>query len=175
MKQITTAFILLFFSGIISVEAQVGRILSAVRLTDLNNQSSVIPYLGKKVFTLLYIDPDVYGETNALSKALKKKRFPKEKYGVVGVVNATDTWIPMSAIQSRLRQQMGVRYGSMILFDKDRTLSRSWALGKCNDVAVILVVGKDSKVKYQKAVRTQEECKILIPSVLKVIEQEIKE
>lgn len=173
MKKQIVALILLWITGLIVVQAQVGRVLSSVKLMDVNNHSSVIPYLGKKVFTLLYIDPDVYDLNDPLSKALKAKRFSKEKYGAVGVVNATDTWIPMSAIQGRLRQKMGSRSGSVILFDKDKTLSKTWALGKCNDAAVIMVVGKDSKVKYQKTIKTQEECKAVAASVLKIIEQEI--
>lgn len=173
-KQIAIAVALLWLAGIISTQAQVGRILSAVKLTDLKNQASAIPYLGKKVFTLLYIDPDVYNVNDPLSKALRNKRFSKEKCGAVGVVNATDTWIPMSVIQSRLRQKMKGRFGTVILFDKDKTLSKSWALGKSNDAIVILVIGKDSKVKYQKAIKTEEECKALIPAVLKVIEQELR-
>ena len=59
---------------------------------------------------------------------------------------------------------------STILADEDYTMPNKWGFGNCDDVSVVLVVGKDKRVKYYKKgpVRGAE-----IKKVIKICEDEI--
>jgi hypothetical protein len=156
-----------------TVNAQVGTQVSNVKLMDVNDAVKGIPYLGTKVFTLFYIDPDLQDVTDPLSDALYAEKFPKEKYGAIGVVNCKDTWIPNSAILLKARQKQEKFPESLILLDRKYFLSNAWGFGDCDDIAMIIVVGKDSKIKYSKAVKSQDECRDIIPVVTKIIKVEL--
>jgi hypothetical protein len=159
---------------LLTTNAQVDKQVSNVQLVDVNNMGKSIPYLGNKVFTLFYVDPDVQDVTDLLSDALNAKKYPKEKYGAIGVVNCKDTWFPNSAILAKAKQKQNKFPESLILLDKNYILSNSWGLGKCDNIAMIIVVGKDSKVKYIKAIKSKDEGYNITPAVLKVIDSEIK-
>jgi predicted transcriptional regulator len=171
----TIISITFFLSALsLTIHAQVGKQVSNVQLGDVNNAAKNIPYLGNKVFTLFYVDPDVQDVTDPLSDALNAKKYPKEKYGAIGVVNCKDTWFPNSAILAKAKQKQNKFPESLILLDKNYTLTNSWGLGKCDNIAMIVVVGKDSKIKYIKAIKSKEEGHSIISDVLKVIDSEIK-
>jgi predicted transcriptional regulator len=157
-----------------ATQAQVGKSVTNVKLVDVNDVAKNIPYLGNKVFTLFYVDPDVQDVADPLSDALDAKKFPKDKFGAIGLVNCKDTWFPNSAILTKARQKQEKFPESLILLDKNYILRNSWGLGDCNDIAMVIVIGKDTKIKYAKAVKSQDESKDILPTVLKIIEEELK-
>ena len=63
--------------------------------------------------------------------------------------------------------------GSIILLDTKRVLAGAWGLGDCNGIGVVILIGKDAKIKFIKNVKTQEESKALIPTVIKIIEENL--
>ena len=157
-----------------ATQAQVGKSVSNVKLVDVNDVVKNIPYLGNKVFTLFYVDPDVQDVVDPLSDAIDAKNYPKGKFGAVGAANCKDTWFPNSTILYKARQKQEKFPKSLILLDKGYILRNTWGFGDCNDIAMVIIVGKDSKIKYAKAVKSQNECKGIINAVLKTIEEELK-
>jgi uncharacterized protein len=173
MKEIIAlSAILLFFS--FSINAQNRKNIQNVKLVDLNNVSKNIPYLGEKVLTLFYVDPDVQEITDPLADALDKKKYPIEKFGAIGVVNCMDSWVPNTIITTVMQLKQKQFPEASILFDRSYLLRNEWTFGKCDNLAMILVVGKDSKIKFIRAVKSQDECRDIISSIIKIIEDELK-
>lgn len=90
------------------------------------------------------------------------------------MVNCKDTWFPNSAILAKAKQKQNKFPESVILLDKDYVLSNTLGLGKCNDMAVILVIGKDAKIKFAKSIKTEAECRSISSTVIKIIEEELR-
>lgn len=57
----------------------IGQEISSIQLLDANDAPKAIPYVGTKVITLFYTDPDVKDINDPLSNAIKAKKYPKEK------------------------------------------------------------------------------------------------
>ncbi len=152
--------------------ASVGQALSNVEIRDSNNNPKWIPDVGKKVLTVFYVDPDAKDVTDPIADALKARKFPKDKYKGIGITNLKDTWKPNAIIRMVIRSKEK-KYNTKILTDVDRTLSKKWGLGDCDDVAVILVIGKDKKIKFIKKVGTASEAGSIASKVVKLVEDEI--
>jgi predicted transcriptional regulator len=151
----------------------VGKPVQSVILRDANDKSMAIPNIGKSVVVIFYTDPDEKDVNEPLSNAIKAKNYLKEKYTGVGIGNCADTWLPNSAIRIAARQKEKQYPGSVIMIDSDHILQKAWKLESCDDKGVIIVVGKDQKVKYISYVKNSEESTSIIPMVLKCIETEI--
>lgn len=152
-----------------------GKTLKNVELTDANDVPKVLPFYGQKVLTVFYTDPDVKDVNNPLSDAIKAKNFDKSKYQGIGVANCKDTWIPNSGIKMKARQKERDFPGSVILVDASYVLPNSWGMGNCDEMGVIVIVGKDKTVKYFKHIKTQDESKAIIPEVIACIEKAMSE
>lgn len=164
-----------FFLLINVLIAQPGNLAVKVILTDTDNMPQNIPYLGEKMLLLFYIDPDVSNINEPLFNALKDKNFSVLKFCTIGVVNCKDTWIPNTIIRTKSRQKQVLNPKSIILLDKNNSLARGWGLGNCDNRSVVIVVGKDSKIKFSQSIKSQEESKNSIPIVLKTIEDSINQ
>lgn len=177
MKNLSLLSLLMFFLAIGKVNAQqtasVGKTLTSIQLVDPNDNPKNIPYIGEKVIAIFYTDPDEKDVNDPLSDALKAKNFPKEKYAGLGIANCKESWIPDAAIRMKARQKEKQFPGSIILLDSKRALAQAWGLGDCNGVGVVIIIGKDAKLKYIKNVKTQEESKAITNAVIKTIQDEL--
>jgi uncharacterized protein len=171
-KAIVLSILLLCFN--FSINAQNRKTIQQIKLVDLNGIPRNIPYLGEKVLILFYVDPDVKEITDPISDALDEKKYPINKFGAVGVVNCKDSWVPNKLITTGTQLKQEKYPESSILLDKNYILSTTWSLGMCDNVAKIVIVGKDSEIKFVKAIKSQDECKDIIPLVIKIIEDEIE-
>lgn len=151
----------------------IGKTVQTVNITDANDKPKEIPFLGQYVVTLFYTDPDVKDVNEALSSALKERNFPKDKYKGVGVANCDDTWLPNAAIRMATRQKQEKYPEAVILLDQEKKVAKEWGLQDCNEAGVVIIIGKDKKIKFIKAVKTAEESKSISSKVIKIIEQEI--
>lgn len=179
MKKKNLLIAILFAAALIFCSAHlaavsVGQDVSAMQLLDGNDNPKVIPSIGTKVIVLIYTDPDVKDVNDPLSNAIKAKNYPKEKYLGIGVANCKDTWIPNIAIRKAVRDKEAQFPGSVILIDDKRILSKAWALGDCNDVGVVLVIGKDKKTKFVKKIKSKGESAGIISEVLQILDEEMK-
>lgn len=151
----------------------VGKSVSTIALIDPNDKPKNIPFIGEKVVMIVYTDPDVKDVNDPLSVAVKAKNYPKDKYAGVGIANCKDTWIPNAGIRYKSRQKEQQFPGSVILLDEKLLVPKTWGLGECDEAGVVVVIGKDSKIKFVKVVKSADESKAIIASVLKIIEEEI--
>jgi len=165
--------IILIVCACATLFAQVGKTISPVVLIDANNDSAGIPYIGKKVFALFYIDPDVKDVNDPLGEAIDNKNFPKNFFGAIGIVNCKDSWIPKNLVRSIAKAKQQRFPKAMLLFDNNGTLSSSWSLGDCNNNVVVLVIGKDSKIKYLKKNASKAESISVIDTVIASITTEL--
>jgi predicted transcriptional regulator len=168
-------YVCLFFASIIGYSQTnlVGKPVQSVILRDANDNSMAIPNMDKSVVVIFYTDPDEKDVNEPLSNAIKAKNYPKEKYAGVGIGNCADTWLPNSAIRIAARQKEKQYPGSVIMIDSGHILAKTWNLGDCNDKGVVIIIGKDQKVKYLNVVKSQVESSSIISKVLKLIEEEM--
>jgi Predicted transcriptional regulator len=162
------------FAFISSANAQVGKTVSNVKLVDVKDTPRNLPFIGEKVLAVFYIDPDVQDVADPLTDALEARKFPKERFGAIGIVNCKDTWIPNNAIIAKSRQKQERFPQSVIMLDKSAQLTSAWQLGRSNNAAIVIIVGKDSKIKLIKTVKSREESKALIASLIRAVEDELK-
>lgn len=171
-----TAFCILFlgFSNAgNSGSSIVGTVVKPLTISDSNDKPKEIPFIGEYVITVFYTDPDVKDVNEPLSVALKEKNYPATKYKGVGIGNCSDTWLPNAAIRMGVRKKQEKYPGAVILLDQGKLVSKEWGLGDCDDAGVVIVIGKDKRIRYVKAVKTEEESKSIIGQVTKVIDQEL--
>jgi predicted transcriptional regulator len=151
----------------------IGRTVSSLQLIDPDDNPKAIPAIGEKVIMILYTDPDEKDINDPLSNAVKAKNFPDSKYLAVGVANCKDTWIPNAGIRMKARQKQKQFPTSVVLLDEDKVLPKTWGLGNCDDMGVIIIIGKDRKVKYISYVKTQDQSREIIGPVIKILTEEI--
>ncbi len=150
----------------------VGSSVSSLKIKDANNNPAWIPNVGKKVLTIFYADPDASDVNDPLADSLKAMNYDKSKYQGMGIANCADTWKPNAAIRFIIRRKIK-KYNSTILTDTDKTVAKKWNLGNCNDYSVVIVIGKDKKVKFIKKVNSKSQSRAIITEVLNIVSQEV--
>jgi len=126
----------------------VGSTVGNVQVRNSNNQPSWIPDLGSKVVTVFYNDSSAADFTDPIATAIKNKNYPESKYRGQGIANMADSrGIPDFVIRGIVRSKER-KYDTKILTDPDHLLRNAWGLGNCNDIGVVIVIGKDKVVRY---------------------------
>ena len=151
----------------------VGKTMSALMISDANNQPKAIPFIGEKVLLIQYTDPDVKDINDKLSDAVKAKKFDAKVYQGMGIANCKDTWIPNAGIRMKARQKEKQFAGSIVMLDEDHIVPKALGLGDCNGIGVLIIVGKDKVIKYVKKITSEEESLKATPEVVKLLEEEI--
>jgi predicted transcriptional regulator len=122
----------------------------------------------------MYTDPDVKDVNDPLSDAIKAKNFPGAKYAAVGIANCKVTWIPDAGIRAASKKKQQQFKDSTIMLDTNKALATAWQLGDCNGAGVVIIVGKDKKIKYINYVKSPAASKAAINEAIPIIEAEIK-
>lgn len=141
------AVVLFSFSALSALE--VNETADNVTLMSASDERVSIPDLGAKVVTIFYTDPDVSDQNDPFADLLKKEKLPKEYYNGIGVANLKDTWKPNWIIQAIVKRKID-KYKSTILLDPEHLLRSAWKLGDCDEKSIVIVIGKDKKVRYIK-------------------------
>lgn len=174
INKIRLASISFIFTGVlVAMQNNLGKTITNVKIKTPDDKASNIPHIGEKVLLVLYTDPDVKDVNDPLSDAVREKHYPKEKYVGIGIANCEDTWLPNSMIRYAGRQKQSKYPNSVILVDDDHTVSKSWELGNCNELGYVLIIGKDLKIKFSKAIKNQAESKSIIPIIISTLEAEM--
>lgn len=134
---------------------QLGQTVPLVQVKDANDRPAAIPDLGRKVVVLFYTDPDVKEQNEPFRDMLKAAQLDRSRYRALGVVNMKDTWKPNFAIRRAVREKIA-KFNSLILTDPDHLLKQAWILGDCNDKDVVIIIGKDGRVRYIKMGKMSE-------------------
>lgn len=134
--------------GVARAEIQVGVTIENITIQDANKQPAQIPNLGKKVLLLLYTDPDVADQNDPFGDQAKAQNLDQTYFQSVGIANLEDApakpnWLIRVIMRGKIK-----KYDVTILADPDRSMAKAWDLGDCNNKSVVLVVGKDKKLKY---------------------------
>lgn len=174
IKKIAVASVLLLNGLVHAQTLTVGKSVTTVKIQNPDNVATNIPAIGQKVVALFYTDPDVKDINEPLTEAIKAKKFAPDKYVGVGIANMADSWLPNSVIRYAGRQKQAKYPASVIMCDDKHVLAKAWGLGDCNEVGYVIIIGKDSKVKFVKAVKSQEDSKAIINAVLSLIESDLK-
>jgi predicted transcriptional regulator len=133
-------------------DVSVGAELPTATIQDANKQAAQIPGFGERVLLILYTDPDVADQNDKFADAVKAANVDPSKnfFQSIGVANMKDApakpnWIIRAIIRSKIK-----KYNVSILADPERALPNQWKLCDCDDKSVVLLVGKDKKLKYYK-------------------------
>jgi hypothetical protein len=136
-----------------------------LKLIDVDGKETGIPFLGKKLFVLFYIDPDRQHIIDPLTSAIDSITDPLG-FEVVSVINCKDTWIPLIILRAGAKPEQKKYPDSPILFDRDHSLSSSWNFGKCDNQAVVVLIDRYSMIVYFKKLSSEQECKKIVPEIL---------
>ena len=170
-----TAFILLLLASVpLSLHSQVGNVVQNVTLLNAYDEKTSLPFIGKEVFLIFDMDPDRQHIVDPLTESLTNGELSSGNFGVITVLNCKDTWMPYFAIRTGVKGELKKYPGSVILLDKNNTLPKAWGLGDCDNAAAILVVGRDSRIKFCRIVRSEDECSKAIGEIHNVINNETR-
>lgn len=152
LKKGSLLFLLLvLFTGICSVSAQVGRKVCPVTIYDAYNKPVSLPFLGKKHLLLFYVDPDHPSQNKEFRNYFKKHPFTNENIDSYGIINLKDApLLSNSLLRFMIRKEIAGTQ-AYVYNDPDRTLSRAWKLGNVNNKFVVLWVNKEQVIEFFKA------------------------
>ncbi len=167
------ALVVAISAGIKLYAAYVGQAVTGLQIIDVYDNPKVMPYFGQKVISIMYTDPDVKDVNDPLSDAMDAKKYDKTKLCAMGIANCKDTWIPNAGIRMKAKQKQNQFPDSVILLDENKTLSGAWQLGNCDGAGVVIIIGKDKKIKYIKYVKSKDESRAIIGEVLPILDAEI--
>lgn len=156
--------------GLTTANASIeGKKMPKIMIKDAEDKPAQIPGLGKKVVSIIYADIQAADVNDPLADAIKAAKFDESKYEGIGVANLKDSPVPNFIIRSVVRGKIK-KYNSTILTDDDLVLPKKLGLGDVNNESVVIIIGKDQKVKYYKkgVVKGAE-----IQKVLEIIKNEI--
>lgn len=129
-----------------------------VELKDMRNEPAKLPFFGEKNIIFFYIDPDRHKQNEEFTYEMERRHTATgPNIEGFGVLNLKDTMIPNAIVRTMARKRCE-KNNAIVLADTDRTLSRAWNLGDCNNMFVLIVVNKAGELVYcKKGELTQEE------------------
>ena len=132
---------------------EMGQVPEEVELKgDLGGRLDGSPWSSKelkgKINVIFYVDPDERDLNNDASEALKKEKFPKDKFQRYGIINMDATWLPNFIISSSLEEKQKRYPTTIYVRDYDKVLVKEW--GIADDNSDVLAFDKQGKVIFWK-------------------------
>ncbi len=170
MKKIIIAALLLTGYGI---AVEVGKVppkvvLSGKEGAKVDGSVWQSDTLKGKVHILFYVDPDERKKNDALSQALKKRHFDRNKFASVAVINLAATWMPNIVLESLLKKKQKQFPDTVYVKDRQKVLVKKWQLA--DDNSDIIIFDKAGRVIYKKFGKLS---KAEITKVLELIEKHL--
>jgi len=81
-----------------------------------------------KVHLLVYSAPGSKDLNNKATEAVKKEKFPRDKFASVAVVNMAASWLPNSWINSAIKSKQEKYPDTIYVKDIDKSLVKNWGL-----------------------------------------------
>ncbi len=131
--------------------------------TEWSSQS-----LRDKVYVMFYVDPDEKDTNNHFSAALKAKKYNRENYGSLAVINLAATWKPNFAIESILKDKQVEFPDTIYVKDKSSILVKEWEVA--DDASNIIIFAKSGEVLFYKSGAMSEDD---ITNAMKLIEDNL--
>ena len=108
-----------------------------------------------KVHILFYVDPDERKANEALTQALKKRHFDRNRFSSVAVINLAATWMPNMVLESLLAKKQKEFPDTVYVKDKQKVLVKQWQLA--DDASDVLLFDKNGKLLYKKFGKLSDE------------------
>ncbi len=121
-----------------------------------------------KVHILFYVDPDERKVNEALTQALKKRHFDRNRFASVAVINLAATWMPNMVLESLLAKKQKEFPDTVYVKDKQKVLVKQWQLA--DDASNVLLFDKNGKLLYKKFGRLSDE---EIEALIALIEKQL--
>ena len=102
--------------------------------------------LKDKVYVLFYVDPDKKEINDAVTQALKAKKFDRNNYASMAIINMAATWLPNFAISSALEKKQKEFPDTIYAKDLNKVLVKEWKLA--DDSSDVLLFDKSGKLIY---------------------------
>ncbi len=179
-------FISFAFTGLAHA-AEIGQDLKNIQLLDMKKNPVQLPYFGEKVLYMVYADVGVPKKgpevpvTDAVRQAAIDKKFDPNVFIAMGIVNMKDSWLPnfliKKGVEGKIKEneENGIPYDRAPIFmDFEHVLRDEWQIGDCNNVIVLLIVGKDKKLKYVAKIKSPEEGEAEKEKIVNIIIAESK-
>lgn len=120
--------------------------------------------LKNKVHLLIYSNTSSKNLNEQATDAVKEKKFPRDQFASVAVVNMKDSWQPNFLINRAIAEKAKQYKDTIYVKDFDRTLVKAWDLkGDSND---ILVFDKQGKLVYNKNGKLSKEDTVKLLSII---------
>ena len=120
-------------------------------LIDLYGKpTSTLPMWGEKNLLIFYVDPDKHRQNHEFTVEMEEnKRAAGDNIYGFGIVNLKDSWYPVpdSVIRALCRKRTE-KNKAVIITDPDRTVTKEWGLGDCNNYFMIMIVTKEGELVY---------------------------
>lgn len=145
------------------------RKVSNVEVLNLDGKAARLPYWGQKNLMIFYVDPDRHKQNEEFTFELEKngRAASPNIYGF-GVMNLKDAPMVPNGMARSMAKKRTEQNGATVLADEDRVLSRTWALGDCNNQFVLLFVNKQGELVFmRKGILSKED----IDAFYKVLDQ----
>lgn len=101
-----------------------------------------------KIHVVFYVDPDKKDLNEGFADALKVKKFDRNKFASVAILNMAATWLPNALIESKLKDKQKKFPHTIYVKDKKKILVEKWNLA--DDNSDILIFGKDGRLMYKR-------------------------
>ncbi len=176
-KLMAAVIVLSLFIGVSAAiklyAAYVGQTVSSVQLQDPDWNPKAIPYIGERIVSIMYTDPDAKDVNDPLSNAITAKNYPKSKYVAIGIANCKETIWADALIAKKTREKRDQFPDAIFLLDKDRILQNAWQLDSGNGKGIVILIGKDKKIKYISYIKNQDQSTAIINEFLAALDAEI--
>ena len=132
---------------------EMGQVPKEVELKgDLGGLLDGSPWSSKelkgKINVIFYVDPDERDLNNDASEALKKEKFPRDKFQSHGIINMDATWLPNFIISSSLEEKQKRYPDTIYVRDYDKVLVKEWGIS--DDNSDVLAFDNEGKLIFRK-------------------------
>lgn len=153
--------VMLFAS--LSSWGQVGEKVSSVNITNAENQTVGIPYLGEKNLLIFYADSGRPRQNKTFRDYFKTHPINSSNIESYGIVNmAAAPMLPNSLIRKMAVKETQGTDGK-VYFDANGTLAKDWKLPDADNNFAVLFINKNREIEFYKAgqLSTDEQNKVL--------------
>ncbi len=117
-----------------------------------------------KVCVVFYVSPDEGDTNNSASEALRKEKFPGDKFQSYGIINMAATMLPNFLINSALREKQKTYPKTVYVKDNQKVLVRTWKIA--DNSSDVMVFDKNGALVFRKDGKlSSEEIRKLVASV----------
>lgn len=173
--RISFAFLTAIFGLSAALAATIGQVVATVQVTSAYKKPVDIPNLGSKVVAVFYNDYEGADTNDPCADVLKNAKIPEASFYSCGIANLMDNpkWLADGLVRLIVKGKVE-KYKTDIFLDYKHVVKNAWNLGDCDNGSVLIIIGKDKKIKYLKKITTKEESTAIAPAVLALINAEIK-